>query len=1230
MALGPSDPPRPSDDSHVWPGHDTTLYETPLYPLGRKGINLQDDLDQLDPTELSRMVNLVSRYGSALFIRPGQAGVGTTQQGYLHRLYRLNDPQDSSFARFAGLGTTLWRGTTGAFTLIDSGYSSDPLTFTGVNMPRGQTPYVFVTDRIRMRKVTRTTAVELIGIPPAATPVVTLIGQSLTTISNFDSSDGTQAANWTATAGTDRSGNAAAAPVIFDVVLPAGGPAVQVNCAAGAATGGYSSIISIPRTLNLNLLAPGIPASDDDHTHILFNISDPGNLEELKIYLVTSPTFVPGAVPGAGTGNPQAWFKSFRPSDMQDYVAGGESGLDASDDLRTRTLLEQFKREQDADARNDLVNLRGALDLPRMEIPAIGAGFNVWAEFGIPGVPLRRGEWQHIGQDEDATRGWNTITGIVIVIQTQVNQQLFVQFNEWWLYGGSGPDNSDPGASIYDVRVRNLHSLTGSKGNPCPEMAETAKVNALRQTIQVVPQATGVSAMRQQAFLRGGSALGTQNWFFAGENTSDGGTILITVADDERVTEEELEIDNDQPITSTDPNGATQLAVNVPVMFQVGAYTFALGDSNQPGRLYRSKLREPESWPADDYEDVSPAADPLMNGGQWTTGGFVFSRQRLYRILLAADGDWTSEPTECAEGLVGRWAMAITPYGIAFVSPFGVRLTQGGSPLTISDETLGRLFRGETVHAFLPIDYTTQQAPQLEYADDELWLTYADSAGTRRQWIYSFKEQTWRHYLFGEQVATVYNEPVAGQAGSILLGGSGTGQIYTHSGFSDDGAAISYTARTGAWDFGEPRREKAYSEVVLDADLQGAATTVQTFLNAEAVSNVAEAVTGLTGEHRYIFEPFGTVPQKGRNVSVEVRGAAPTSTRIFFNRLGVTRRLEPEISLKEPTPWEELPGGEGYVWGMFLTCDTGGEDRTIVIETTVNNSVVTPIATLTVNALGRRKLPFTWTAVLAQQIRLRPTGDCQPWMRYKIEWFTDPEPPRTRGWDSNWQDFGTGADKWLKGYLLEADTFGVGVPVVVDLDQTLQADYRVLSFPGRGVQQVSFPKLRFRLARMRTVDSTNLSLYSKFYRWQPIFDEEPLALTRWETQERPLEGLAGRWQKPMEAFITYRGGAAINWNLIAYGTSNAVLNNSTYTLPATNDAKVKRRVPLNAAKGLLFRHLFTSSAPLYIYREESELLAEDWATGEARWVPLYPSNDDLDPARQMGNAAGRAATPDRG
>lgn len=1195
-----------------------------MYRVGRKGLNLVAAIDDLDPQELSRSVNVRSTYGAPLEVRPGETALATTAGTELvHTIFRLNDPAASSFTRLAGSTTKVYRGQSGALTLIDSGYSGDPLTFAAANMPLSGTPFVFIGDRSRNRKVDRTNAVSVIGLPPGGLISTVLQAQARQEIAAFDASDSSQAANWTATAGQDRATtpNAAGAPVIS-----ASGGGVQVLTAVGAATTGYDSIVSISRTLNLNYLdvAHTILATDDDLIYFRFFVSTPQYLEEIKIYFVVS-AFTAGAIPGNSANNAQAWFKAFRQNDFTDFHERHESSISASQTLRTNQLLEDFKIDADVQDPKGTV-VPGITEIGRVTQETIPAGRDVWAQFGLLGIPLRRGDFARVGVDASANLTWSTITGIVIVMQTNAVQPITFVFDEWFIYGGGGPDVTDADAEPYDYRVRNYNTATGAKGNPSAIQADALKLSPVRQKVTVTPNAAFAppsATVVQQAFRRGGGAATTSDWFFVGQSSSDGGTITDNTADDVAVTDEVLEIDNDQPVTSVSSAGATLLNTLVPIYFPVEDYMFALGDLNQPGRLYRSKKGYPEAWPATEYLDVCAASEELLNGGQVASQGFCFSRTRLYSILLNSDGSWTTEPTACNEGLVGRWAMAVTPFGIAFVSPFGVRLTTGGAPERLSDAWIGPLFRGETVRGLSPIDFTVPTALLLSYYQDELWLTYQDSGGTRRQLIYNFFSKNWRSYLFGAIVACVYGEPVQGAAPSILLGSNALGAVYTHSGFSDLGSAIAYSFRTGASDFGEARNEKLLSEIILDAEIFTSTLTVQALLNDELTSVTAQTIVGVAGQRRYSFEPFGTSPMRARNVNLELSANAPTGAKPYFNLLGVSRQFQPEITINQATPWEELPGGEGYVWGCLITCDTGNTSRSVLVEYTTNNGSITTAATLTVLADGRKKLPFSWTPVLAQQIRIRPTGSCVPWIRFKLEWLSDPEPPRLLGWDTNWEDFGTGADKWLKGYLLEADTFNAAKTVVIDIDQALASQSDALTFNGRGIQHISFAKLRGRVFRLRSTDAN----FGKLYKWTPIFDEEPLALTRWQTQERPFHGMEGRWQKPLEAFVAIRSTAAVNWRLIAYGVSGAALNTSNYTLLSTAGAKQKIRVPLNAAKGLLFDHLFSSTSGCYVYREESEILVEDFTTGQARWVPLFPSNDDLDPPRQMGNASGRAQTP---
>jgi hypothetical protein len=782
---------------------------------------------------------------------------------------------------------------------------------------------VVVSDRNRQRLFTRTGTVQPFGIPPATLTSTTLGTQLEKEICQFEAADASgasAAANWTMTAGTDRAGAATGAPAAADV-MGAGNLLVQVTTnPAGAGAGlGYYSVISIARNLDLSTFDGTTDITDDDILYIAMNISQPKYLEQVTVYFVCS-AFTAGAVPGKDANNGQAYYKSFGPNDFTDFHTQQESALDASQTLRTNTLLESFADDANVvDTREDQIT-PSITETARVVTPQFPAGINVWGEWGVQGISLRRGDWARVGVQSltgSTPADWSTITGIVIVITTNTNQPItWTSPDLWAVRGGSGPDVMEADAQPYDYRVINRHALTGSKGNPSAIQATTDQLNPLRQPVLVQPTASGVADMRQWAYRRGGGALTSSNWFFVGTNTSDGGLITDTASDSVAVTEETLEIDNDQPVTSVSAAGATVLNQTLPIYFVVDDYMFGLGDPNQPGRLYRSKRGNMEAWPATEYQDVCPSSDELMNGGAYASVGFVFSRNRLYTLVLNADGSWDFDPTSCAEGLVARWAMVVTPFGIAFVSPFGVRLTQGGDPTDLSSAQLLPLFQGQTANSMFPVDFTTPTALRLEYHDHELWLTYLPTSGTRRHLIYNFQDQTWRPYTFTEAVAVVYSEPVQGAAASLLLGGEATGQVYTHSGFTDDGAAIPYLAATGTWDFEAPRNEKTYAEVVLDAELQTATLTLSPFLNDNLTVVTPSRPRG--GRSRRHCSSPSVHPAAGTERLAHTPGM-PTSYASPGSRRVTTCSCRRSSTRAHSG---RNPGGEGHC-SMLLTCDTG-------------------------------------------------------------------------------------------------------------------------------------------------------------------------------------------------------------------------------------------------------------------------------------------------------------------
>lgn len=229
-----------------------------------------------------------------------------------------------------------------------------------------------------------------------------------------------------------------------------------------------------------------------------------------------------------------------------------------------------------------------------------------------------------------------------------------------------------------------------------------------------------------------------------------------------------------------------------------------------------------------------------------------------------------------------------------------------------------------------------------------------------------------------------------------------------------------------------------------------------------------------------------------------------------------------------------------------------------------------------------------------------------------------PRPDETKSRVTDWDSANTLADKYIKGVIIEADTLGVSRQVNVQVDNVTVA---TLTIPAttkgrRQIFQFSFAQTKGRYFRLAPADSSKWQLYQ--YQW--IFDEEPLELVRWETQELD-HGLPG-WKAPLLGDITLRSAADVLLSITVYNQSGQSINN-LYTIPNTHGVKVKSFVTFFASKGALVKYVLTSAAPFALYREETEVHIMPWAGQDAVIVKPF-GNDDLDLTRGMYRASGVA------
>jgi len=1298
-------------------------FDSPIFRYGVGGLNLRAAADALDPGQYRRLTNAFHAGNGELTARAGLTTL-TDVGDDIHSVRRLNDPEDGTFTRVWGQGNALAIGQSGALTEVDTGYSTDPLTLVPYRPPLSDESWMFVGDRLRTRKV-RPDGLDLpIGMtPPAAAPSVTVQAAQVTPICEFAAVDGTQASAWTNNAGFDYSEvpNPTAIPVTTDGG-GIDGDTVEFKAqpstsnAVFAAAKGYYSYWGLPRTLNLNLVG-SVAAEDDDLLHLWVKFSHPDLTAEFRLYFVVSEVFDASILPGTAFTNANADFymKTWRQNDFALFLQARAAQIDTAEVARVRAVRDQdLKNRAITDTRTSWEQRRASIDPARTISLQTGAGREQWLEYGVVGLPVRRGDFARFGADE--TRTWGTVTGIIIYLQTVdgTGGETAVSLDDCYLTGGSGPDTTEPGAQQYDYRCTHFDPRTGAEGNPSPTQTATTYVDAARQAISVDPLPYGDTAVRQRIYRRGGSLIA--DWYFVGENDADGEAFLDTLTDANASSAGTLELDNDAFVTSVDDEGEAVYSQPVPIIFgPLEDLLFALGDPLRPGVVYYCKPGQPDSWPASNYTEVCAPGEQLMNGGIVANQAFCLSEERgffLYPNLTGTATSVTAVPSSCQKGLAAgaRWAMAIGFGAVWFIARDGAYRTGGGPADRFSDD-IQPLFDGKTVEGYSPIDFTAPTFLRLAFHEQDLYFLYKDTLGTHQALVYSVLYQYWRavQWSSAASIQSVYSDE-GGHASLLICGGDTSNRAFTATGTSDNGTAIAVTARTGDLTYGRAREDKLFGDLILHANRNAASLTVTTRLNDGQVVNAGAVISTGADRQPYILDVFGLKPQKARTLSVEVAWSSTATPPILY-QMAPSIIPQPDVTLTRVTQWEDLGHpDEVYLTGLTLDVDTGDGTKQFYVE--YDNADLAGVwATLgpyEVDHDDRHKKKFSWPAVKANLVRIRPYGDCLPWQLYRADWIFDPEPPRIAGWDINhengWDQYVTGLDlecntfnlvktvelyldqalihtfsvqangrrvvhltvqpprrghilhfvatdanpgllyshRWhsdpepseqtnwnqnyvtpglhdkkLKGVLIEADTFGQNKSVTIEIDGAVVETITV-NTNGRLLREFSWPQHEGRVFRMLPVDNFPGRLYS--HQW--IFDSEPLALSRWETQEI-THGMPG-WHQVLYGEIAYRSTTPITILLTAFNQVGDA-KPETYTLPATGGEKRRAQFNPRQSAGIQYKWVITSTSAFWLYREETVMMISPW--GSANRVPVHVfGSDDLDASRPMGVASLQAQT----
>ncbi len=670
--------------------------------------------------------------------------------------------------------------------------------------------------------------------------------------------------------------------------------------------------------IDLSQFPDGTPATDDDIVHLFIRVDRPDLIDEVRLYFGIDGTFNNTKLPGASPKNRNAYVKAFRPGDFVNFIEASQTAASAGPAAAASASTEErLPPRVETDAGKAMIDPIGLLllasflsSLGGWGILAAGAlkllavfsllgvilpgdaerirgrekrrgfpkelshGRDQWTEFGVIGVPLRRGDFLRIGDDPDF--GWRRVNGLVIYVSiSDKANDITLTFDNLFLRGGSKLETIEPGLPNYDYRYIDVDPVTGEKSNPSPVMAETASLPSIRQAIRVTPRSSQRSGVVQWFYRRGGVLV--NNWYFLGKNERNGSTFLDAISDSEALGSGTLEIDNDRPVTTISPNGTTVKASPLPAIWgPISDMLMGCGDRYRKGHVYWCKPGEPDHWPPQNNIEVCPPSEELLTGFVYGSEAFAFSREKLYKLfptLTGEMGQLSYIPTRCLKGPRARWMVAVGPYGIFFIADDGIYRTTGGEPESLTDKTIEDLFKGRPRNGYDPVASTNPTKLRLALHENELWFQYPTTAGDVRILVYDLTFDLWSAHSFGRQTASLYSEGPSAES-TLLLGGRGNAKVYIHTGTNDDGLAITANIRTGALDQGTSRRQKVYGD--LELDLVGDTTKtleLEVLADDEADSIDEATITPGATKARQILDVLDSA--RRRNISLDLTWTDP-------------------------------------------------------------------------------------------------------------------------------------------------------------------------------------------------------------------------------------------------------------------------------------------------------------------------------------------------------------------
>lgn len=983
------------------------------------------------------------------------------------------------------------------------------------------------------------------------------------------------------------------------------GTALQWSNAVGLGTVTTPFTSATNPFIHLNSGDPTLPApQQEDYVHLSINVSD---LTQLS---TTAPAIriMFDVNSGAADFAANYFYFEVRANDLLAAVSGTQSQLAGA---QTAAQRQGIDRSLDAGGALDSVDISptfgtrnpaGSRQLPTAvtgttAINTSGQtelGSSQWSEVLFPIQSLTR-----VGNDSTRTLA----NCQAVRVQLNTLGTAVIQIGSLWVgQGGGQPDVGDVGA-LYFYRVRPRDSRTGVVGNPSP--STRYGVNPRRQRVILsLPSAAYDSQIDTWDIFRYGGSVAA--FRYIGSVASTATTYTDNVFDDAARAGDPLDFDNFEPWPSVDLpfTGTAQLVVGT-----LALVTIPAGFS-------------PLRW--------LPGTQIILSGTQAFTlrarPTLVSGTTYLLQFIENA-GTGTLIPAQINEPLLanqpGSYLWGPDSVGTIFSCGDALR------PSTVS-------YSKQFIPDSAPDSYNQELCPPSEpLLGGDIVDGVSIVASSSRWWRlipqfnlpqrYSAVPLPWPrglaapfgHCTDGEQEYWWAKDGIFGSTSGSLTD-LDLYNLFPHEGVT--GENVTYAGTTYfAPDYSRAGTFRlAYCDGFLYADYQDSTGTPRTLtlnlrrpLTSIMVAPATPAwcvdlyATPVTC-HYAIEQQAGSVLTAGTRYAILVMG---NSAGIVGQQSDLANDLGVPIPCVIST--SEFGGGDvrtNDLYGDIFLDSLPNAPAGIVATPTLFGAPSGPSQTIP-TASSRSQVPVSLGGGVIQSylgLRCAWTDDfsvqAQPtelfvWQPSAID---KPEPIVDRFTD--WDDAGTPMAKFVQGFILEADTLGANVNLLVrNGDSLLPVQTFAVNHATQQEKAYSFTTPF--ITHLMRIEPQGTPTQWRLFEVKWIFQPTPESALVWTTQATS-HGLRG-FQHVRQVSVSYSAIAPVSLTITAYdGTSPTVV-----TLPSTGATILtpvvqKRTFILTTNKGMSYTYSFTSASPFQIYEDDLEVLVGAW--GRTDQYTNYP------------------------